>query len=293
MNLRLLQVRLSPALRAADPYDALVSSLVSRLSRRPPALEQTPAPAAVAADAVPYYGGSSRTGVLLVHGFTGSPRSMRAWAEHLEADGFQVALPRLPGHGTSWQELALTEWPDSYACVEREFARLKQSCDQVFVCGLSMGGTLALLLAERQGEQVAGLVLVNAVVTSTDRRALALPVLRLLLPTLAGIANDVAKPGVQEGGYDRTPLRAAYSMTKMWREVREHLALVTQPLLVFRSVVDHVVDPSSGRVILGSVGSSDVREQLLSRSYHVATMDYEANDIFVGSSAFFRRLQKD
>lgn len=266
---------------------------MARLSKRPPALDQTPAPAAVSADAQSYHGGSGRTGVLLLHGFTGSPRSMRAWAEHLVADGFQVALPRLPGHGTSWQELALTEWPDWYACVEREFATLRRSCDQVFVCGLSMGGTLALLLAERQGDQVAGLVLVNAAVNSSDPRALALPVLRLLMPSLAGIANDIAKPGVREGGYLRTPLRAGYSVTLMWREVRAQLALVTQPLLVFRSVVDHVVDPSSGRAILSSVSSSDVREELLSRSYHVATMDYEADDIFAATSTFIRRLQKD
>lgn len=270
-----------------------MSSLLARLGARPPGLDRAPGPAAVAAGAEAYHGGSSRTGVLLLHGFTGSPRSMRAWAEHLEADGFRVALPRLPGHGTSWQELALTEWTDWYACVEREFRQLKEACDQVFVCGLSMGGTLALLLAERQREQLAGLVLVNAVVTSTDRRAVALPVLRLLLPTLAGIANDVAKPGVEEGGYQRSPLRAAYSMTQMWREVRGHLALVDQPMLVFRSVVDHVVDPSSGQAILSSVSSSDVHEQLLTRSYHVATMDYEAGEIFAGSSTFFRRLQKD
>lgn len=249
----------------------------------------------MAPEARAYSGGPDRgrAGVLLIHGFTGSPRSIRAWAEHLEADGFRVALPRLPGHGTSWQELALTEWPDWYACVEREFRQLRQSCDQVFVCGLSVGGTLALLLAEREGDAVAGLVLVNAIVTSSDRRAVALPVLRMLLPSLAGIANDIARPGVDEGGYDRAPLHAAYSMTRMWREVREALGRVSQPLLVFRSVTDHVVDPSSGRVILASVSSSDVREQLLFRSYHVATMDYEADEIFAGSSAFFRRLQKD
>lgn len=238
-------------------------------------------------------GGPARVGVLLIHGFTGSPLSMRAWAEHLAADGFRVVVPRLPGHGTSWQELALTEWTDWYACAEREFLQLHQTCDQVFVCGLSMGGTLALRLAEVHQERVSGLVLVNAVVTSSDRRALALPVLRLLLPSLAGIANDIAKPGVDEGGYDRTPLTAAYSMTKLWRVVRDNLGLVIQPLLIFRSVTDHVVDPSSGRAILSSVRSSQVHEQLLLRSYHVATMDYEADEIFAGSSAFFRRLQKD
>jgi carboxylesterase len=82
-------------------------------------------------------------------------------------------------------------------------------------------------------------------------------------------------------------------MTRLWRETRDHLDRVEQPLLVFRSLNDHVVDPSSGRAILASVGSSDVQEVLLRRSYHVATMDYEAEEIFSRSSAFFRRLLKD
>ena len=249
--------------------------------------------AVVAPEAEPYHAGTGRSGVLLIHGFTGSPRSMRAWAEHLEADGFRVAVPRLPGHGTSWSELAMTEWQDWYGCVDRELAALLDSCDQVFVCGLSMGASLALLLAERYGDDIAGLVLVNAVVTSTDKRARVLPVLRLFLRSLEGISNDIAKPGVDECAYERTPLRAAYSMTQLWREVRRHLDRVTQPLLIFRSVQDHTVDPSSCAVILGAVGSTDVHEQLLPRSYHVATMDYEAEEIFASSTDFFRRLLKD
>lgn len=273
----------------------LLRGLVLRgLGRSATALEDAPVCAPVVATAEPYrgvrVGRVPRAGVLLVHGFTGSPHSMRAWAEHLESDGYQVAVPRLPGHGTSWQELAITEWTDWYAAVEREFLALRHDCELVFVCGLSMGGTLALLLAERQGDRLAGIVLVNAVVTSTDRRALALPAMRWLVPSLAGIADDIAKPGVNEGGYDRTPLHAAYSMTRLWRHVRDQLGLVNQPLLVFRSLEDHVVDPSSGRAILASVSSSDVTEHLLRRSYHVATMDYDADDIFAGSSAFFGRL---
>jgi len=240
-----------------------------------------------------YHGGQGRVGVLLIHGFTGSPKSMRGWAEYLEAEGFRVAVPRLPGHGTTWHELVLTEWPDWYGCVEHELRRLQQDCDQVFVCGLSMGGSLALLLAERHGAEIAGVVIVNAVVTTNDKRALAVPVLRRVLPSLAGISNDIAKPGTDEGSYARTPLQPFYSMTKMWREIRDHLDRVDQPLLIFRSVVDHVVDPSSGQAILAAVGSSDVHEHLLHRSYHVATMDYESDDIFAGSAAFFRRLEKD
>jgi carboxylesterase len=238
-------------------------------------------------------GGDGPVGVLLIHGFTGSPYSMRGWGERLAAEGYTVSVPRLPGHGTSWQELALTGWQDWYACAEREFLRLSRRCEQVFVGGLSMGGSLALLLAERHGAAVSGLVLVNPVVTSTDRRLSVLPVLHRFVASLGGIANDIAKPGVDECGYGRIPLSAMHSMTGMWAEIRSGLAAVDQPLLLFRSVEDHVVDPTSGAAILAETSCSDIEEHLLVRSYHVATLDHEAEDIEVGSMTFFRRLTKD
>jgi carboxylesterase len=263
------------------------------LPLRATTLADAPTTAVVQPFAEPYHAGQGSVGVLLIHGFTGSPRSMRAWAEHLVADGFRVAVPRLPGHGTSWQELALTGWQDWYGAVERELDALRETCDRVFVCGLSLGGCLALLLAARRGDQIGGVVLVNPVVTSTDRRLLVLPVLRRFVPSLAGVSNDIALAGVDEGAYPRSPLPAAHSMVQLWRLTRDQLHRVDRPLLMFRSVQDHTVDPTSGRAILAAVRSSDVHEVLLHRSYHVATMDHEAEEIFSGSSAFFHRLLKD
>src|SRR3712207_6381224 len=98
--------------------------------------------------AEPFAAEGGSVGVLLCHGFTGSPRSMRPWGEYLGAAGLTVALPRLPGHGTTWQELGRTRWEDWYAEVDRELADLRRRCASVFVMGLSMGGTLALRLAE-------------------------------------------------------------------------------------------------------------------------------------------------
>ncbi len=233
---------------------------------------------------------AERTGVLLCHGFTGSPGSLRAWAQHLAAAGLTVALPLLPGHGTSWQECNLTGWPDWYASVERAFRRLTDHCDRVFICGLSMGGCLALRLAQQHGPTVAGLVLVNPSIASSDRRLTLLPLLRWALPAADGLANDIAKPGQDEVAYDRTPLHALHSLTRAWPLVRADLPRVTQPVLVFRSARDHVVDPSSTRLILAGVSSSDVTEVVLERSYHVATLDHDAPQVFAGSLALIRRL---
>ena len=187
----------------------------------------------------------SKVGVLLVHGFTGSPRSMRPWADHLAAAGLTVSLPLLPGHGTRWQDMQQTRWEDWYAEVDRELRALADRCEQVFVCALSMGGALALRLAAQHGDAVSGLVLVNPSVRSDNPASVLLPALRHLVPSLPGITDDIALEGATEGGYDRTPLRALRSLTKLWAITRADLARLDQPILIYRSAVDHVVEPAS------------------------------------------------
>ena len=86
---------------------------------------------------------------------------MIGWARHLEAAAFQVVVPRLPGHGTTWQECNQTSWTDWYAELDEAFSMLSARCEQVFLAGLSMGGSLSLRLAEQHGAAVSGLVLVN------------------------------------------------------------------------------------------------------------------------------------
>lgn len=242
------------------------------------------------ADAEPYHAGNGPTGVLLCHGFTGSPVAMRPWAEHLAAAGFRVALPRLPGHGTAWQDLNRTSWRDWYAAVERELETLAAECEQVFVAGLSMGGALALRLAAQHPDTVHGLVLVNPAVALADPRLLALPLLKHVVPSLAGIANDIAKPGVDEGAYSRNPLRALHSQTFLWSDVRGQLDRVRQPVLLCLSDTDHVVDPSSARVLRAELGSADLTEVALHRSLHVATLDHDAELIFTSSLDFIQRV---
>jgi len=242
------------------------------------------------APAAPHPDDGQCVGVLLVHGFTGAPSSMLPWAHHLADRGFGVSVPRLPGHGTTARELNRTRWADWYSEVDRAFDTLRQETDQVVVGGLSMGGALSLQLAADRGRDVAGVVLVNAAVATTRKDVLALPVLKHLVPSFPGIASDISAEGVEEDGYDRTPLRAAHSMTTAWRRVREDLPRVTQPLLVFRSAVDHVVDPSSAALIRATASSRDLTERVLENSYHVATLDNDAPIIFEESAEFARRV---
>jgi carboxylesterase len=240
--------------------------------------------------AEPFRAAGGPVGALVIHGFTGSPVSTRPWAEHLAAGGLTVTAPRLPGHGSRWEDANLTRWPDWYAEVDRALTDLRSRCSQVFAMGLSVGGCLALRLAEERGADVSGLVVVNPSLTTTDPRARFSGLLSKLIASTPGVVDDIKKPGVTEGGYHRLPTRAFHSLRQLWALTVADLGKVTAPLLVFRSSVDHVVEADSTRLLLDRVASTDVEERVLRDSYHVATLDNDAPAIFDGSVEFVRRL---
>ncbi len=236
--------------------------------------------------AEPFTADGGPVGVVLSHGFTGTPASMRPWAQHLADAGFTVRLPRLPGHGTRWQEMNATRWPDWYGEIARAHDELAARCERVFAMGLSMGATLVTRLAEQRPAAISGLVLVNPSY-GTDRADAKLA--RFIAPFITsrpGIGSDIKKPGTQESGYDRLPLKAFVSLQQLWAVTLADLAAVTAPVLMYRSRVDHVVEPTSGRLLVERARSTTVREVILEDSYHVATIDNDAPRIFAGSVEF-------
>jgi carboxylesterase len=123
-------------------------------------------------------------------------------------------------------------------------------------------------------------------VQSERRGRHVLPYLYRIVPALPAVTEDIKKPGVHEAGYDRLPMRAAHSMTQLWALVKSDIHKVDQPLLVFRSADDHVVEPSNSAWILANVASEETEEIVLHDSYHVATLDNDAETIFAQSLAF-------
>ena len=244
---------------------------------------------AILTGAEPFSHDGSDIGVLLCHGFTGTPQSMRAWGEYLADRGYTVRLPRLPGHGTTWQALNRTRWEDWYTCVDTAFRELHQTCERVVVGGLSMGGALTLQLAQEHGPRISGLVLVNPAVKFDDPRTRLLPVLKHVVGSLGGVGNDVKKAGVTELAYTRTPLKAFHSQFVAWQAIVRDLPEITQPVLLLRSPQDHVVPASSSALILSRISSRDINEILLEDSFHVATIDNDAPRIFDESAKFVER----
>ncbi len=245
---------------------------------------------AILTGAEPFNHDGSDVGVLLCHGFTGTPQSMRPWGEYLADRGYSVRLPLLPGHGTTWQEMNGTTWQDWYSCVDSAFRELHETCERVVVGGLSMGGALALQLAQEHGPRISGLVLVNPAVKAEDPRLRLLPVLKHLVGSLEAVGNDIKKPGVTELAYTRTPLKALHSVLGGWSSLIRDLPEVTQPVLLLRSPQDHLIPASSSALIRSRISSRDVTEVLLMDSYHVATIDNDAPRVFDESAKFIERV---
>jgi carboxylesterase len=239
-------------------------------------------------DAEPFVADGGPVGVVVSHGFTGTPASMRPWAQHLADAGFSVRLPLLPGHGGTWQETNRTRWPDWYGAVERAYHELRATCPTVFAVGLSMGGTLVTRLAEQHPDGVAGLVLVNPAFGTMRVDAKFAPYIAWAVRSRPSIGGDIKKPGIEEPAGDRTPVVAFASLTKLWKVTVADLGAVRAPVLLYRSRVDHVVDPLSAKLLKAGAVNTSVDEVILEDSYHVATLDNDAPAIFAGSVDFIR-----
>lgn len=227
-------------------------------------------------------GPRGRTGVILIHGFTGNPIATRPLGQHLAAEGYAVEVPLLPGHGISHRELARTGYRDWYDAVDRVVDRFQMRCDAVVLIGHSMGGSIALDLAARRPADIDAVVALNPIVRPPPGLLPRLsPLLQYLVPylprDLAGLpTDDIAIDGVEEGSYALVPARAARSLLLELDRIRDGLLDVVAPLLVVRSVEDHTVDPANAREVLELAGSRDLRTLVCHHSYHVPQLDQDA-----------------
>jgi carboxylesterase len=201
---------------------------------------------------------------------------MRPLAQALAAAGFTVDLPLLPGHGTAVEDMVPTRWDEWSMAAEGAYLELAAQCDRVVVTGLSMGGTLTCALAEDHPE-IAGIAVINPLVEPPPAEFL--DGVRSILDggteVLDGIGSDIAKEGAVEAAYPGTPLAPALSLFEAVARVNKRLGEIRCPTLLLNSREDHVVDPISGDVLERSVGGP-VERIYLERSFHVATLDWDA-----------------
>jgi len=230
------------------------------------------------------------SGVLVLHGFTGNPQSMRGLAEALASEGYTVDLPLLPGHGTAVEDLVPTRWSDYAAAAGAAYDRLAGRCEAVAVVALSMGGTLACRLAEEHAE-IRGMVLVNPFVDppAESFRDFLRGVLDSGTEIALGVGSDIAKEGSVELAYLGTPVAAILSVFDGIDEVAAGLPGIRCPVLLLSSRQDHVVPSSSGDLLVDRV-SGPIERVWLEDSYHVATLDHDADLVRTRTVAFVREV---
>lgn len=235
------------------------------------------------------YTGGGPNGVLVLHGFTGNPQSMRPLAQAFVDGGFTVEMPLLPGHGTSVEDMITTGWDDWAGAAEQAYETLAARSDKVVIAGLSMGGALTGWLGGRHPE-VAGLVFVNALATEPPGiRELVQSMIDAGETTMDAIGSDIAKPGVTEASYDATPLAPLASMFDAAAELAESFPRITAPVLVCNSPQDHVVPITDSDYIAEHV-AGPVERLTMERSYHVATLDFDAELIERAAVAFAKQV---
>jgi carboxylesterase len=250
-----------------------------------------PAAAEIVPSCQPFALGAGSTGILLQHGFTGCPASMRPMGEWLAGQGFAVVGPRWPGHGTTWKDLASVTWRDWERTTEAALLELTSRCSDVVAVGLSVGGAMVLHVAVKHPELVRGVVAVNALVRRPE--LIFTPVLRRVVGSVKGVGNDIKKPGQDEFSYQRIPTSAVDQLGKFLRLIDSELPRMRRPLVVVSSAEDHTVKPSNSRRIALRCGTASTEFVTLSNSYHVATLDHDAPLIFERVRDFARSLASD
>ena len=226
-------------------------------------------------EAISHDAGAS-VGVLVLHGFTGNPHSVRGVADAMIAAGHDVEAPRLPGHGTHIDDMFDTRWEDWFGAAVESFDGLAARVQHTVVVGQSMGATLGLAVALERGI-VDGLVCVNPATQprTSEEMELIDDFLEDGIELVPGEGSDIADPDGFDITYAGTPLRAVRSfLAEGVAPLAGRFGELTMPLRLFTSRNDHVVPPADSEHLAAAYGGA-VEHTWLERSYHVATRDFD------------------
>jgi carboxylesterase len=230
-------------------------------------------------------------GILLVHGFTGTPKEMRTMGEYLANQGHTILGIRLPGHATQPADMLRTRWADWLHAVEDGYHLLHSAGRKVFIMGLSMGGILTLTAASR-------LEVTGAVAMSTPYRLPddpRLPYIKYLapfVPTVSKGPSDWHDPAMAQEhvDYPAYPTHAIIELRGLLEEMRQSLPKITGPVLLMHSRTDGGVLPENMPRIYDQLGSQDKTMVWLEQSGHVITRDQERQRVFEAAEEFVRRV---
>ncbi|SHK22072.1 carboxylesterase [Anaerobranca californiensis DSM 14826] len=232
------------------------------------------------------YHNNGDVGVLLIHGFTGSPTEMAPLGEFLYKEGYSVYCPLLAGHGTDEEEMEKTTWKDWVASAEEGLKKLQGKYPKVFVIGFSMGGCIALYLGMKYN--IAGIVSISAPIYLTEKKA-------YLTPVLKYFQRYKPKPkkldyGVQLFSYDKTPIKCVSSLLKLILIVKYSLKKVKIPTLIIQGEDDRVVEAKSARYIFEKINSPYKELKYFPKRSHMIPVEQGREEVMDKVLEFLQRI---
>ncbi len=234
--------------------------------------------------AEPFLFAGNKVGVLLIHGFTGSPAAMRGLGKYLnEIHGYTTLGIRLPGHGTHVDDLRRSKWRDWIIAVEDGLNLLRGMCDQVYVAGISMGGVLTLIAANRY--QVQGVAALSTPYGLTgDWRVRFMRPLSLFVPKFkkpAAVGNRA------ETSYAYFVPHAIAEAAELAKLMQESLPKINIPVLLIQSRGDKVIEPNALDLISEQLHRLHPETLWLETSGHIITLDQEREIVYRKVADFF------
>jgi carboxylesterase len=239
----------------------------------------------------------SKTGCLLIHGFTGTPKEMRWMGEYLAEQGFSVVGVRLAGHATRPEDMIRTRSIDWIASVADGYQLLRGLADHVYLIGLSMGGILSLLMFTQL--DVKGVVGISTPYRlPKDWRLNFIGLLSLFKSYLPKVKSphdsgwfdqEARKDHVS---YSQNPVRSIGELNQLTAQMRATLPQVKVPVLLIHSKDDKNVLPENLELIYrGLVNIQDKTKLYITNSGHVITRDAERGQVFETVDEFISRIE--
>jgi carboxylesterase len=243
----------------------------------------------ILAGADPFCYENGTVACLLTHGFTSSPFEVRELGQYLAGKKLTVHGILLPGHGTSPQDLVKTTWQDWFDALEHRYLQLKEKYRHVIVGGMSMGGSLSLLLAAKYDLDV--IMVYAPAVWIPGWRMKIVPFARFFFPKVyrgtADIKNEITRKAIP--GYAYAPTESVYQFSKLLKEVRMNLKKIHSPLLIMQSTQDHRIPVSNSELVFHRVSSQIKEIYRVINSYHIITCDNDKQFVFEKSYEFIQR----
>ncbi len=249
---------------------------------------------------------SNTTAVILLHGLTGTPAEMRAYAKKFELRGIHAPTPLLAGHGGSNDDLLSVTWEDWLHSVKKAVQEAQLSYQNVFIAGVSMSSLLAVLTATEL-PNISGIILMSPTygtyARGTDWRKIFLPLLYKMPDWVHrwiyweetppyGLKDERLHRRIKtqldrntqgeagEHGLYRTYVKYFFQLDQMQRRVRQRAHTVLCPVLLLHSVEDTVMDPLNAALLYRDLASTQKSLRIINDSDHVMMLDLRKHQVF-------------